>query len=157
MGSSAGGHLAALAATYRGDLPGEGVDAIDSYDSTPNGQILCYPVISSDEAISHAGSYHYMLGERYGERAAVDPERLVGPDTPPAFIWHTSSDSGVNVINSYRYATALHKAGVDAEVHIFPVGEHGLGLASELAHVAQWSSLLADWLRERGFSPLKDN
>lgn len=151
MGSSAGGHLAAHAATYRGSLAGEPADAVGEYDPTPSGQILCYPVISSDEEISHRGSYEYLLGERYAERASVDPERLVSRDTPPAFIWHTSTDSGVNVINSYRYATALHKAGVDAEVHVFPIGEHGLGLAKDTPHVAQWAELLCRWLRERGF------
>ncbi len=156
MGSSAGGHLAALAATWRKEIPLVVGDALDAVCPYPNGQILCYPVISSDESISHAGSYQHLLGERYGERAFVDPELLVGRDTPPAFIWHTSSDSCVNVKNTYRYATALHKVGVDAEVHVFPIGEHGLGLSAELPHVAQWSALLADWLSERGFLQKKD-
>ncbi len=156
MGSSAGGHLAALAATFHAPLKEEPRDELSGYDPTPSGQILCYPVISSDEAISHAGSYHYMLGERYGERAAVDPELLARASTPPAFIWHTATDSCVNVVNSYRYATALHKAGVDCELHVFPIEEHGLGLAEEYPYIAKWTALLKDWLGMRGFLPEKN-
>ncbi len=156
MGSSAGGHLAALASTYRAPLEDAVGDELDAVPPFPNGQILCYPVISSDEEISHKGSYEHLLGERYGERAVVDPELLAKGDTPPAFIWHTAADTCVNVVNSYRYATALHKAGVDAEVHVFPIGEHGLGLAEEYPYIAKWASLLEDWLRMRGFLPERD-
>ena len=151
MGSSAGGHLAALVSTYRAPIDGEGVDEIDALDPIPNAQVLCYPVISSDEAISHMGSYKYLLGDRYGERDAYSPERLVDKSTPPAFIWHTATDTGVNVENSYRYATALRRASVPCEMHIFPLGPHGLGLAPTIPHVAQWAGLFKNWLILLGF------
>ena len=41
MGSSAGGHLAALVSTYRGEIDFEGLDAVDAEDYLPNAQILC--------------------------------------------------------------------------------------------------------------------
>lgn len=151
MGSSAGGHLAALVSTYRAPIEGEGVDEIDAFDPFPNAQILCYPVISSDPAIHHLGSYRQLLGDRLPEAAAFDPELLADEATPPAFLWHTTTDAGVNVINSYRYAAALRRASVPCEVHTFPIGSHGLGLAPAHPHIAQWSRLLESWLVLNGF------
>lgn len=153
VGSSAGGHLAALVSTYTAPLAEEGADAIDALPYLPNAQVLCYPVISSDEAVSHAYSYKKLLGDRYGERDAVSPELLVTEGTPRAFLWHTADDAVVNVQNSYRYATALREHGVPCEMHIFPFGPHGLGLAPNDAHVAQWAGLLAAWLLLIGFLP----
>ncbi len=149
MGSSAGGHLAALTSTYTLPIEGEGRDAIDGEEFLPNGQILCYPVISSDEAVSHSGSYKNLLDDRYGERAAYSPELLVSEGTPEAFLWHTAADAAVNVCNSYRYATALREHGVPCEMHIFPEGPHGLGTAVASPYVSRWTTLLIDWLRAR--------
>lgn len=149
MGSSAGGHLAALTATYLSPIDGEGVDAIDNEPFLPNAQILCYPVICAPagDGIAHEGSYRNLLGdERLGSAAAYDPSRLVNASTPPAFLWHTADDNTVNVINSYRYATALRENGVATEMHIFPHGRHGLGLAPDHPHPAQWTALLLNWL-----------
>ena len=147
MGSSAGGHLAALLSTYYEAIDGEGVDEIDGEDYLPNGQILCYPVISSDEAISHQGSYKNLLGEeRYGERDKFSPDLLVSEKTPMAFIWHTMTDTGVLVSNSYRYAEALYKNGIKHELHVFPVGEHGQALGAHVAYVREWTELLRRWL-----------
>ena len=151
MGSSAGGHLAALVSTYREAIDGEGADAIDEQSPFPNAQVLCYPVISSDPSVGHSGCYQKLLGERLGEAAAYDPELLVTPETPAAFIWHTAADNGVNVTNSYRYAAALRAANVPCEVHVFPFGPHGQGLAAHLPHVAQWTKLFQNWLILSGY------
>lgn len=150
MGSSAGGHLAALTATYRKNIDFENLDEIDTYDPYPNAQILCYPVICSpaDKNISHKGSYMNLIGNEDKEmEKELDPILNVSKQTPRAFIWHTSSDEGVNVINSYKYATALRNNDVETEMHIFPCGAHGLGLATEMPHVAQWQMLLLNWLK----------
>ena len=91
-----------------------------------------------------------MLGEDCEDlslRSRYSAEVHVTGDTPPAFIWHTAGDAGVNVINSYRYAEKLRTLNVPVEMHIFPYGPHGLGLAPKHPHVAQWSGLLLNWLR----------
>ena len=149
MGSSAGGHLAALVSTYRGEIDFEGLDAVDAEDYLPNAQILCYPVICNPEnGFAHRGSYHNLLESRETEdERKVDPSILADEKTPTAFIWHTAGDAGVNVINSYRYAEKLRTLTVPVEMHIFPYGPHGLGLAPKHPHVAQWSGLLLNWLR----------
>ncbi len=168
MGSSAGGHLAAHAATYIGELSGEACDEIDRESYIPNAQILCYPVLDFE---GHRGSYKNVLGDRLEELSdAITPAKLATKSTPPAFMWHTSSDMGVNVCNTYRYAARLKDLGIPVEMHIYPVGGHGLGLADRVdplmgtrpdilknglvtaaPHVKTWPHLLVRWLRLFGF------
>ena len=149
IGSSAGGHLAALLSTSNAQFSDEVFEEISKTDYMPNAQILCYPVICNPEFtdISHTGSYISLLGESscVSERS-VDPSLLIRSDTPPAFIWHTAADDCVNVINSYRYAEHLRRNNVSVEMHIFPDGQHGLGLANDNLHVAQWNELVIKWL-----------
>ena len=147
MGSSAGGHLCALLSTYTDKIAGEKEDEIDKVDYIPNAQILCYPVISADESITHKWSYMSLLGEEYPNKEKYSPELLVNERTPRAFIWHTGEDKSVPVENSYRYAIALARKGISCEAHIFPFGRHGMALSHDDTHVAQWKGLLVDWLK----------
>ncbi len=161
MGSSAGGHLAAHAASYIGEISGEACDEIDRESYVPNAQILCYPVIDFE---GHAGSYENLLGEKLDSlRESVTPLNIVTKSAPPAYMWHTSSDETVDVCNTYRYAERLKKLDVPVEMHIYPVGPHGIGLATEdtpnrpdgassfVPHVQTWSALLIKWLCLYGF------
>lgn len=155
MGSSAGGHLAALASNYKAAISYEDADELDKVCPFPNAQILCYPVIHCPDElqIAHLGSFQNLLGPNTED---VYPnfscDELVSDDTPPAFIWHTADDAVVNVRNSYLYAAALREHNVSCEMHIFPNGRHGLGLsATEVPHVAQWAGLLQNWLTYIGW------
>ncbi len=154
VGSSAGGHLAALLSNYTATIDFEDTDGIDKIDPRPNATVLCYPVIHAPDAmnISHIGSFGNLLGSAYGEREKFSVDTLVTESTPQAFIWHTSTDETVNVINSYLYAKALREHGIPHELHVFPEGRHGLGLAEGDPHVAQWKGLLANWLGRIGFT-----
>ncbi len=151
MGSSAGGHLAALASNYFEPIENEKKDEIDDLNCRPNAQILCYPVISLQAEWGHLGSGQNLLGERYDELAeALSVQNLVSDQTPPAFVWHTFADACVPVNNSLEYVKALKAHNIPAELHIFPMGRHGLGLVDqtpEFSHVAQWSGLLLNWLK----------
>lgn len=157
MGSSAGGHLAALTSTYFEPIDFEGLDGIDKESFIPDRQILCYPVINIyNRDIAHIGSGNNLLGEIYDEtqnrtaRLRLSPNLLVSDKTPGAFIWHTFEDGAVNVKNSLEYIWALKDYGIDTEFHMFPHGHHGLGLANDerrnFPHVAQWANLLINWL-----------
>lgn len=152
MGSSAGGHLAALVSTYTSPIDFEDIDELDEVCPIPNATILCYPVVHlPDETnVAHVGSYKNLLGEDT-DYAKYSPDLLVSDTTPTAFIWHTSDDNCVNVINSYLYAKALREHGIKHEMHIFPSGYHGLGLAENMPHVAQWSGLMKNWLIDLGW------
>ena len=160
MGSSAGAHLAALVSTYFEPLEFDNIDEIDKEDYIPNKQILCYPVILlGDKSVGHIPSGKNLLGEMYPNLwEDCSPNLIANENTPDAFIWHTFKDGAVNVINSFRYAEKLRKLDKKVEMHIFPEGPHGLGLApaKEEAteeenrirkYVSQWGELLIGWLR----------
>jgi len=151
MGSSAGGHLTSLTSTYFDKIDGEGVDEIDNEDFIPNGQILCYPVITSNDALSHQGSFINLLGDRYDEKDKFSTDLLVNEKTPMAFIWHTASDATVNVANSYLYAAALSRYSIPHELHVFPHGVHGQGVGAFEPHLAVWTQLLRRWLSLNSF------
>ena len=164
MGSSAGGHLAALVSTFFDDIDCEiKQDEIEKESFIPDAQILCYPVIRLlGKEIAHLGSGAKLLGEKHATCGEdLQPDSLVSEKTPQAFIWHTASDQGVSVLNSYEYAKSLKKHGIPAEMHIFPDGPHGMGLCDKelltyldekmLAHTSQWVELLIKWLKYIGF------
>ena len=152
MGSSAGGHLAALTSTYKEKIDGEGIDDIDTLNFVPNAQILCYPVL---DVAGHKYSFEVLLGERFDDHENVTPSLLADQNTPPCFLWHTSTDTCVDVNGSLRYCHKLHELGVSTEMHIYPVGIHGLGLANDEKHdckyIQGWAKNLEAWLKEFGY------
>ena len=152
LGFSAGGHLAATAATHFDKGNASSADAIERAGSRPDFAILGYPVISFDPAITHAGSLRNLLGD------APDPalvkllsnELQVTAETPPTFLFHTNADTGVVAENSIRFYLALRQAKVPAELHVFENGPHGVGLAMNDPALSAWPTLLANWMRGRG-------
>ncbi|GIP39912.1 acetylesterase [Paenibacillus sp. J31TS4] len=152
LGFSAGGHLAAATATGTEAEESPPVDAADGQSGRPDVQVLAYPVISFGE-FRHQGSLDRLLGPEPEETLVrqLSAENRVTGDTPPAFLWHTADDASVPVENSLLYAMALGRSGVPYELHVFPSGRHGLGLAGEHPHAAQWTGLCERWLRQQGF------
>jgi acetyl esterase/lipase len=152
MGFSAGGHLTATAGTHFDAGKSDASDPIDRVSSRPDFLILGYPVISSDPAIAHAGSFKTLLGEHPDPRLLEDlsNDLRVTPETPPTFLFHTDADTGVPPENSLRFYLALRKAKVPAEMHIFENGPHGVGLALNDPALSVWPTLLMNWLRGRG-------
>ncbi|MFF1383062.1 alpha/beta hydrolase [Arthrobacter sp. NPDC058288] len=150
LGFSAGGHVAA---TLAGGVP-TGDETLDVPESRPDLAILCYPVVSFEAAV-HQGSIDNLLGAAPAAEllAGLSAELTVTGSTPPAFIWHTFDDAAVDVEHSLRYASALRKAAVPAELHVFPHGRHGLGLAAGVAGVERWTELCATWLAGHGWLP----
>jgi len=151
-GFSAGGHLtASLGVHYASDIPGAG-DNIDKQSNRPDALILSYPVISAGE-FQHKGSFKNLLGEDASEKMIefMSLEKHVTEKTPPAFLWHTAEDAGVPAENSMLFAQALSKHNIPYELHIFPNGRHGLGLAPELPNVAAWFNLCVTYLKNMGW------
>lgn len=159
MGSSAGGHLASMLCTYREKIDGESIDEIDNESFLPDKQILCYPVINLyDEKITHIGSGDALIGDSLQKggdvsmRMKLSANLIADETTPEAFMWHTFSDELVDVQNTLQYAAKLRQSGVCAEVHIYPHGRHGLGLANEAnriePHVAAWGEALIKWIKD---------
>ena len=164
LGCSAGGHLAASYSLFCGeDFVTQSV-GMTSDELRPAGMILCYPVITSGE-FSHRDSFATLLGADYNNLLGteilekVSLEKQVTENAPPAFIWHTYTDNVVPVENSLLFASALRKHNVNCEMHIFPDGGHGLGLASELSQDSNgwgvqeeckvWIRLAEVWLKNK--------
>ena len=148
LGFSAGGHLCAATLTLDDvSCADHTPDEIDKESARPNGGILCYAVISLEEEFGHVGSGRNLLGEKYNSEAGYySLQNRVSCNTPKCFIWHTSDDNCVNVKNSLVFAEKLRDNSIPFEIHIFPSGRHGLGLASDRADVGKWPDLAADWL-----------
>ncbi|MDD2393248.1 MAG: alpha/beta hydrolase [Eubacteriales bacterium] len=142
MGFSAGGHLAASAGTMW-----------NKPENRPDAMILCYPVITMGNKYTHPDSRANLMGENINESTIGDLscENRVSKQTPPAFIWHTVSDQSVHVENSILFASALTAKSVPYEMHLFPEGRHGLGLASDVEGACEWSGLCIKWLKRMGF------
>jgi acetyl esterase/lipase len=154
LGSSAGGHLAALLSNYTAPIPFENLDEVDKTDAMPNKVILSYPVICSptqNGLSENPGVYENLLGKsQMSDAQKYAPDLLVSENTPPTFMWYTTEDV-VNVINIYQYAIALQKYHIPHEMHVFCKGPHGLSIAKNMPYVAQWTKLLANWLIENGW------
>ena len=91
-------------------------------------------VITADPTWAHLGSFDALLGKK--DRTAKEImdfscDKLVTRGTPPAFLWHTSEDPCVPVMNSLLYAQALVSCGIPFELHVYPHGGHGLATSDE--------------------------
>ena len=160
QGCSAGGHLAA---NYGIAWNSPFLTKLMGMENDPErlcvaGLLLCYPVITSGEK-AHEESFRNLLGEQYEEKKEeLSLENQVTPDTPPTFLWHTATDETVPVENSLYFFQACLQQGVSAELHIYPVGGHGLSLANEEACRANgigvqkecqsWIGLAQTWLKK---------
>src|SRR6185295_14999270 len=151
-GFSAGGHLAATAATHFDDGKADAEDPVEKLSSRPNFAIMTYPVISLVAPYTHMGSTKNLLGDKVGDmelRAFLSPEKQVTAKTPPCFLMHSSED-GVPAENSVDFYLALRKAKVPCELHVYEKGPHGYGLGLKDPVLKSWPERLTDWLRVRG-------
>lgn len=154
MGFSAGGHLAATAGTHFDAGNASAADAVDRMSSRPDWMVLCYAVASFDPAVTHKGSVQNLLAEKAGDAnllKELSSELNVTPQTPPAFLFHTTEDQAVPVENSLRLYDALNKKHVPCELHVYQNGVHGVGLMTGDPVLGTWPGHLAAWLRDNGF------
>jgi acetyl esterase/lipase len=153
MGSSAGGHLAASAATLYDAPEGRTGAPLDATSARPDFVALLYPVISLSEPYVHRGSLGALLGENPSPVLVehLSLERQVTKDTPPAFLVHTAEDKSVPLENSILFFQALRRAGVPAEMHLYEKGPHGFGTQPGLGPTSEWPRRLEEWLRSHGW------
>ena len=149
LGFSAGGHLAATAATHFDAGVEAAPNLIDRLSSRPDFAILAYPVITMRPPFTHGGSRTNLLGDSPTARLvdSLSAERQVTPYTPPTFLFHTADDDVVPVENAELFADALRRAKVPVELHVFEHGRHGVGLAPADPVLSQWPTLAAAWMR----------
>ena len=155
LGFSAGGHLAAH---YSNAYAWPEVREMFPESKAVNASVLCYPVITADPNHAHLGSFQNLLGKETlspEEQARFSCEKMVTPQTPPTFLWHTCMDQLVSVMNPLLYGQALAENKVPFAVHIYPEGVHGLAtvdhvtngeLSPAVVHAKDWLDAVHKWL-----------
>jgi len=130
MGFSAGGELAALAATRFDNGDGNAADPIDRLGSKPSFFALLYPAIPHDMQLSK--------------------------DTPPAFLACGENDR-LNISQGLpELYLALKRAGASTELHVFTKTGHGFGIrATSKGRASGWPDLFYEWMQAQGFVSLK--
>jgi acetyl esterase/lipase len=151
MGISAGGHLASWLGESRKDVSVIN-DPIDTINWHPDFMILLSPVISLGK-YAHMGSRNNLLGTdtMQTEIEKYSNELHVSSSVPPTFIVHAANDPAVNVRKSLMLYNALIENNVNASLHVFPFGGHGIRLYDNPGSTELWTSLLELWLKEMHF------
>lgn len=149
IGFSAGGHLASTLGTHFDSGKSDAKDPVESFSSRPDFMILMYPVITFDEKYTHKGSRDNLVGENPDPKMIkyYSNELQVNTDTPPTFIIHAEDDPAVPVENSLIFFQSLKNNNVPAEMHIYPIGGHGFGLAIVKGYLSTWPDRCIDWMR----------
>jgi len=133
LGFSAGGHLAVMAATHWDEPAYQRTDDADDLSSRPDFLIPVYAAYLTTDA----------------DPWTLSPQVKVTPRTPPTFMVVTYDDKNRGS-DAALFLTALKKAGVAAEAHIFLAGGHGYGLRPSAHPVSQWPRLCEQWMRASG-------
>lgn len=140
MGFSAGGHLASTVATH---FEKALIDNPKGTSLRPDFQVVVYPVISMQQALTHRDSRKQLLGEQPSQQLVdlFSNELQVKENTPPAYITHAADDNVVDVDNSINYFEALRRHKVPVEMHIYPKGGHGFIFGRR-----GWMTSLLEWI-----------
>ena len=140
MGFSAGGHLASSAATH---FEKALIDNPKGTSLRPDFQVVVYPVITMQQALTHRDSRKQLLGEQPSQQLVdlFSNELQVKENTPPAYITHAADDNVVDVDNSINYFEALRRHKVPVEMHIYPKGGHGFIFGRR-----GWMTSLLEWI-----------
>jgi len=151
MGSSAGGHLAASAATLYDHPAGRTGNALDAISARPDFVMLMYPVITMSNPAMHEDSRNALLGNPPAPALAqlMSVEKQVTDKTPPTLLIHSQDDGLVPVENSILYYQALTRAHVPAEMYLFEHGGHGMAMRAGLGNASNWTKRAEEWLRDR--------
>lgn len=160
IGFSAGGHLAALAATQPAAGKPDAEDPIDRVSSRPDYLVLGYAwlgAITTDTSHLSYCKLFNVMDQCDALRAAYTPALYVTKDTPPTFMYQTFTDQTVPVQQALTFFDALVKAGVTSELHVFANGPHGTGLGKGDPALDKWPSLLENWLRPQGLLTVDKN
>lgn len=96
-----------------------------------------------------------LLGDRIDLAEELSPVRHVDARTPPSFIWATAQDPP-GLPNALAWTQVLAEHEVPVELHVYPEGWHGVGLADgvpygehgreRLPHTAQWTTAFQTWI-----------
>lgn len=152
MGTSAGGHLVSMLGTHKNDLS-QLKDSLDTVLYRPDFMLLLSPVISMGQ-YAHQGSKKNLLGTDTSNQSMISKfsaELQVSSFTPPTFMVHAVNDKTVNIRNSLLFYNALIENNINASLHTFPQGGHGLRVTANPGSADYWLNLAEAWMKEMGF------
>lgn len=153
LGFSAGGHLVAATSTHFERRLYSPVDAADAQSCRPDFAVAIYPghlSFSASESDREFGARAVAQERRPAREFAINPDIRVTAQTPPTFVLQAEDDPVDDVANSLAYYAALTKAGVPAELHVYPHGGHAFGLRRTKQAITKWPQLVETWLRTIG-------
>lgn len=152
-GFSAGGHLVGIVGTHFDSGDPQAADPIDRVSDRPDFVISSYGGLTLQSGVAKPTAMGSLLGENAPQKLKdeMSPDLHVTAKTPPYFLYATTTDQSVPVLSSVVFYTALVRAGVPAEMHIFQEGPHGTGLAQSYPALSVWPDLLENWLRLNGW------
>lgn len=129
-GFSAGAHVCGTLCTHFEDVCDKNPE-YQQISNRPDAAILSYPVITTGK-FTHIYSVQALLGiePTQEELNYYSLEKNVSKNTPPCFLWQTATDDLVPVKNSYLMAEALKEKEVPFAHYVFPMGFHGLSVAT---------------------------
>ena len=153
FGASAGGHVAASAATMFDAADGRTGAPLDAISARPDFVALLYPVITMRDPHAHAESRRNLLGAS-PTTALIDRwslESHTRGDMPPVFLVHTAEDRSVPLEHSTMFAAAMRRSGVSVELHLYERGAHGFGFSPGLGPTSDWPDQWIAWMRAHGW------
>jgi len=155
LGGSAGGHLAACAATMWDDPAGRTGAPLDEVSARPDFAVLFYSVITMTEPYVHAGSRAALLGKNPSSELIewLSVENRVRKDMPPVLLIATLADKSVPMENSLKFFAAMRAANVPGELHVYARGGHGDSHEATAGPTALWPKRVEEWMRFNGWLP----
>jgi acetyl esterase/lipase len=151
LGTSAGGHLAALTATATGEVTGV-QDSLRAFSAHPDFMILISPLIDLGDRSAEA-SRMSLLGPAASAELLkkYSAQNRVTAATPPCLIVHAFNDPVVPVQQSLLFFQALLDKHIPTSFHVFPQGAHQIAVNSNPGSTELWKPLCEAWLKEMGF------
>ena len=125
--------MSARASTQYEKRSYENIDAIDQTSCRPDFTLLIYPA--------------YLFDKNKDDLLSSDLP--IDAKTPPMFLT-MALDDPIDSENVLRMSTALKRAKVSNELHLFPSGGHGYGLRPNEHEATGWPNHATQWLRTRG-------
>ena len=135
IGFSAGGYLVAEVSTNFKRRVYAPVDAADKESSRPDFAMAIYP------------------GHLVTKDGVFNRHVTVSRETPPTFLVQAEDDYVDGVDQALAYYTALAKARVPAEMHLYAHGGHAFGLRPTSNPITRWPALAETWMSTIGMIP----
>lgn len=142
LGFSAGGYLVAETSADFNRQYYKPVDNADKVSDRPDFAMAIYP--------GHVVALGYAASHNKVPLGSLNPHLHFTKHTPPTFILQAEDAKVDKVRQSLVYYTALAKAGVPAELHIYARGGHAFGLRRTKLPITRWPKLAGAWLHTIG-------